>query len=97
MLYLDYSRKEGQWTPNVYGGRENLEAISLLQDLNRELYGRFHDVQTIATLSVSQREYKNRALSTNFFMIIILPFLMYFSHKNMKIRRETHEKPMRKG
>ena len=48
MLYLDYSRKEGQWTPNVYGGRENLEAISLLQDLNRELYGRFHDVQTIA-------------------------------------------------
>lgn len=48
MLYLDYSRKEGQWTPNVYGGRENLEAISLLQDLNRELYGRFRDVQTIA-------------------------------------------------
>ena len=48
MLYLDYSRRGGQWVPNVYGGRENLEAISLLQDMNRELYGRFHDIQTIA-------------------------------------------------
>ena len=48
MLYLDYSRKEGQWQPNVHGGRENLEAIAFLRDLNREVYGRFPDVQTIA-------------------------------------------------
>ena len=48
MLYLDYSRKAGQWQPNVHGGRENLEAIAFLQDLNREVYGRFPDVQTIA-------------------------------------------------
>ena len=47
MLYLDYSRKAGQWQPNVHGGRENLEAIAFLQDLNREVYGRFPDVQTI--------------------------------------------------
>ena len=48
MLYLDYSRKAGQWQPNVHGGRENLEAIAFLRDLNREIYGRFPDVQTIA-------------------------------------------------
>ena len=48
MLYLDYSRRDGQWVPNVYGGHENLEAISLLRDMNSELYGRFKDIQTIA-------------------------------------------------
>lgn len=53
MLYLDYSRKAGQWQPNVHGGRENLEAISLLQDLNREIYGRFPDVQTVAEESTN--------------------------------------------
>ncbi len=53
MLYLDYSRKSGEWEPNVHGGRENLEAISLLQDLNREVYGRFPDVQTIAEESTA--------------------------------------------
>jgi 1,4-alpha-glucan branching enzyme len=48
MLYLDYSRKRGEWEPNVHGGRENLEAISFLRDLNKEVYGRFPDIQTIA-------------------------------------------------
>ena len=48
MLHLDYSRKPGEWEPNVHGGRENLEAISFLRDLNKEVYGRFPDVQTIA-------------------------------------------------
>jgi 1,4-alpha-glucan branching enzyme len=38
MLYLDYSREEGQWVPNEYGGRENLEAISLLKELNTVVY-----------------------------------------------------------
>jgi 1,4-alpha-glucan branching enzyme len=40
MLYLDYSREEGQWEPNVYGGRENLEAISLLQEVTATAYKR---------------------------------------------------------
>jgi 1,4-alpha-glucan branching enzyme len=53
MLYRDYSRKEGEWIPNDHGGRENLEAISLLQDLNRAVYESFPDVQTIAEESTA--------------------------------------------
>ena len=53
MLYLDYSRKEGEWIPNKDGGRENLEAISFLKDLNEEVYRNFPDVQTIAEESTS--------------------------------------------
>jgi 1,4-alpha-glucan branching enzyme len=53
MLYLDYSRKEGEWIPNVHGGRENLEAISFLQRLNLEVYGRIKGVQTTAEESTS--------------------------------------------
>ncbi|MDR1741910.1 MAG: 1,4-alpha-glucan branching protein GlgB [Synergistaceae bacterium] len=48
MLYLDYSRKAGEWDPNVHGGHENLEAIAFLRDMNKEIYGRFPDVQTVA-------------------------------------------------
>ena len=48
MLYLDYSRKAGEWDPNAHGGRENLEAMAFLRDMNKEIYGRFPDVQTIA-------------------------------------------------
>ncbi len=48
MLYLDYSRKPGQWVPNEFGGRENLEAISFLKKLNEEVYRAYPDVQTIA-------------------------------------------------
>lgn len=48
MLYLDYSRKKGDWIPNQYGGRENLEAISLLRRFNEEVYKNYPDVQTIA-------------------------------------------------
>jgi len=48
MLYLDYSRKEGEWIPNRYGGRENLEAISFLRRFNEEVYKNYPDVQTIA-------------------------------------------------
>jgi 1,4-alpha-glucan branching enzyme len=53
MLYLDYSRKEGEWIPNVHGGRENLDAISFLQRLNTEVYGRQPGVQTYAEESTS--------------------------------------------
>lgn len=48
MLYLDYSRKHGEWEPNIYGGRENLEAISFLKEFNTEVFREFPDVQTIA-------------------------------------------------
>jgi 1,4-alpha-glucan branching enzyme len=53
MLYLDYSRKEGEWIPNMYGGRENLEAISFLKRMNEAVYGHFPDVQTIAEESTA--------------------------------------------
>ncbi|WP_353186278.1 1,4-alpha-glucan branching protein GlgB [Parapedobacter lycopersici] len=53
MLYRDYSRKEGEWIPNIHGGRENLEAIGFLKELNETIYGHFPDVQTIAEESTS--------------------------------------------
>ncbi len=53
MLYLNYARKDGEWIPNVHGGRENLEAIDFLRSLNREVYRAFPDVQTIAEESTS--------------------------------------------
>ncbi len=53
MLYLDYSRKEGEWIPNKFGGRENLDAIEFLRDLNESVYTKFPDVQTIAEESTS--------------------------------------------
>ncbi|WP_337070729.1 1,4-alpha-glucan branching protein GlgB, partial [Pontibacter sp. 13R65] len=53
MLYLDYSRKEGEWIPNEYGGRENLEAISLLKEFNQAVHKRFPDVKTIAEESTA--------------------------------------------
>jgi 1,4-alpha-glucan branching enzyme len=53
MLYLDYSRKEGEWIPNKYGGRENLEAIAFLRRFNEEVYRNYPDVQTIAEESTA--------------------------------------------
>jgi 1,4-alpha-glucan branching enzyme len=53
MLYLDYSRKEGEWIPNAHGGRENLEAISFLKEMNETVYGLFPDIQTIAEESTA--------------------------------------------
>ncbi len=53
MLYLDYSREEGEWIPNEYGGRENLGAISFMRRLNEEIYSTYPDVQTIAEESTS--------------------------------------------
>ena len=53
MLYLDYSRKEGEWIPNQYGGRENLDAISFLRRFNEEVYRNYPDVQTVAEESTA--------------------------------------------
>jgi 1,4-alpha-glucan branching enzyme len=53
MLYLDYSRKAGEWIPNEKGGRENLEAVSFLQRMNKEVYGHHPGVMTIAEESTS--------------------------------------------
>ncbi len=53
MLYLDYSRKEGEWDPNIYGGRENLDTISFLKEFNEAVYLNYEGVQTIAEESTS--------------------------------------------
>ena len=53
MLFLDYSREDGEWEPNIYGGRENLAVISFLKELNEEIYASFPDVQTIAEESTA--------------------------------------------
>lgn len=53
MLYLDYARKDGEWVPNRYGGKENLEALSFLQNLNEAVYGNYPEVQTIAEESTA--------------------------------------------
>jgi 1,4-alpha-glucan branching enzyme len=53
MLYLDYSRKAGEWVPNKFGGRENLEAIEFLKRLNEVAHGKFPGVLTIAEESTS--------------------------------------------
>jgi 1,4-alpha-glucan branching enzyme len=53
MLYLDYSRKEGEWIPNQYGGRENLEAIAFLRRFNEDVYRGRPDIVTIAEESTA--------------------------------------------
>jgi len=53
MLYLDYGRKEGEWIPNKYGGRENLEALDFLRRFNKVVYENYPDVQTVAEESTA--------------------------------------------
>ncbi|WP_327178061.1 1,4-alpha-glucan branching enzyme [Streptomyces sp. NBC_01335] len=53
MLYLDYSREEGQWSPNEHGGRENLDAVAFLQEMNATVYRRNPGVVTIAEESTA--------------------------------------------
>ncbi|WP_169947420.1 1,4-alpha-glucan branching protein GlgB [Microbispora sp. H11081] len=53
MLYLDYSRREGEWTPNVYGGRENLDAIEFLKEMNAVVYREEPGIMTIAEESTA--------------------------------------------
>ncbi len=53
MLYLDYSRQDGQWCPNQYGGRENLDAVSFLQEVNATAYRRYPGISIIAEESTA--------------------------------------------
>ena len=53
MLYLDYSRNEGEWSPNAYGGRENLDAVQFLQEMNATVYKRCHGAFTVAEESTA--------------------------------------------
>ncbi len=53
MLYLDYSREDGEWEPNIYGNNENLEAISFIRELNETVYSNFEGIQMIAEESTS--------------------------------------------
>ncbi len=53
MLYLDYARREGEWSPNEHGGRENLEAVQFLQEMNATAYRRVPGIVTIAEESTS--------------------------------------------
>jgi 1,4-alpha-glucan branching enzyme len=53
MLYLDYGRREGEWIPNRYGGKENIEAIHFLRELNEHVYAAFPDVMMIAEESTA--------------------------------------------
>ncbi len=53
MLFLDYSREDGEWEPNMFGGRENLEAMAFLREMNEAVYQSFPDVQTIAEESTA--------------------------------------------
>ena len=53
MLYLDYGREDGEWIPNRYGGKENIQAIEFLRQFNTEVYRTFPDVQTIAEESTA--------------------------------------------
>jgi 1,4-alpha-glucan branching enzyme len=53
MLYRDYSRRPGEWVPNAFGGRENLEAVTLLQAMNSDVYREYPGVETIAEESTA--------------------------------------------
>ncbi len=95
MLYLDYSRKEGEWIPNKYGGRENLDAIDFLRRFNTEVYKEHPDVQTIAEEStawpmVSKPTYVGGlGFGMKWDMGWMHDTLLYFSHD--PIHRKFHQ------
>ena len=97
MLYLDYSRKEGEWIPNRYGGRENLEALALLRDMNKLLHQQFPGVLTIAEESTAwpgvtnSIEFGGLGFSLKWNMGWMHDMLEYFS-KDPVHRSYHHEK-----
>jgi 1,4-alpha-glucan branching enzyme len=97
MLYLDYSRDEGDWIPNRYGGRENLEAIELLRVLNGGLYGERPDIQTYAEEStawpmVSRPTYLGGlGFGLKWDMGWMHDTLQYFQHDPIHRRHHHHE------
>jgi hypothetical protein len=62
MLYLDYSRKEGEWIPNEYGGNENLEAINFLKEFNEVVYGNFPDALLLPKKVQPGREFQSQLI-----------------------------------
>ncbi|HYX83746.1 MAG TPA: 1,4-alpha-glucan branching protein GlgB [Gaiellales bacterium] len=97
MLYLDYSRSEGEWIPNQYGGRENLEAIELLRALNGGAYGEHPDIQTYAEEStawpmVSRPTYLGGlGFGLKWDMGWMHDTLAYFEHDPIHRRHHHHE------
>ena len=97
MLYLDYSRKDGEWVPNAFGGRENLEAISFLQETNTVVHGRHPGVLTIAEEStafsgVSRPVYLGGlGFSHKWNMGWMHDTLDYFSHEPVHRRFHHHQ------
>jgi len=98
MLYLDYSRKEGEWIPNKFGGRENLEAIDFLRRFNEEAYKEHPEIQTIAEEStswpmVSKPVYVGGlGFGLKWDMGWMHDTLKYFSHD--PIHRQYHHNPL---
>ena len=101
MLYLDYSRKEGEWIPNKNGGRENLEAIQFLQRMNHEVYGQHPGAITIAEEStafpgVSQPTSANGlGFGFKWNMGFMHDTLEYFKHE--PIHRKHHQNELTFG
>lgn len=95
MLYLDYSRKEGEWIPNQYGGNENIEAISFLKEFNEVVYASFPDAVTVAEEStawpgVSKPTYLGGlGFGQKWMMGWMHDTLQYF--KNEPIHRKYHQ------
>jgi 1,4-alpha-glucan branching enzyme len=97
MLYLDYSRKQGEWIPNRYGGRENLEAIDLMRTLNTAVYGEHPGAQTYAEEStawpmVSRPTYVGGlGFGFKWDMGWMHDTLLYFQHEPIHRRYHHHE------
>src|SRR5437588_4342528 len=97
MLYLDYSRKAGEWIPNAFGGRENLEAVSFLKETNTVVHGRFAGTLTVAEEStawpaVSRPTYVGGlGFSHKWNMGWMHDTLEYFSHDPVHRRFHHHQ------
>ncbi len=87
MLYLDYSRKAGEWVPNKYGGRENLEAVDFLKNVNRQVLARYPGTVMIAEESTSWP--KVSGPSSNGGLGFSLKWNMGWMHDNLSFFRQN--------